>query len=90
MLLLFLDLHNPTINDFPLCQSTPDYTVLSIFKSDGVVRKMPGEQLTLTKWSRNMTDESSTQIMNVLLTPSSNSNLRCVQTPTYKSMSIAH
>ncbi len=30
---------------------------------------------TLTKWSRNMTDESSTQILNVLLTPSSNSNL---------------
>ncbi len=29
----------------------------------------------LTKWSRNMTDERSTQIMNVLLTPSSNSNL---------------
>ncbi len=27
---------------------------------------------TLTKWSHNMTDESSTQTTNVLLTPSSN------------------
>ncbi len=30
---------------------------------------------TLTKWSRSMTDEISTQIMNILLTPSSDSNL---------------
>ncbi len=30
---------------------------------------------TLTKLPRNMTDESSTQIMNVLLTPSNDSNL---------------
>ncbi len=31
--------------------------------------------MELTEWSRNMTDESSTQTMNVLMTPSSNSNL---------------
>ncbi len=43
----------------------------------------------LTKWSRNMTDESSAQIMNILLSPSNDSNLP-LKTPIFLFIKYGH
>ncbi len=55
---------------------TDVYLYVAIFgRRQRDVHYLDSLTLGLTKWSRNLTDESSIQIMNVLLTPSNDSNL---------------